>query len=300
MTEERFITVAEAQALLDRSNHYQRRIKKGTVAQYRGDMEAEAWVSAVCPPILLSEDGQIIDGQHRLTAQVAANKDMLWDVKVVDPSSIVVVDTGNPRSLADTLDVIGFGGGGADNKRWGRLWSGMLHTAVYWQTGSWGNSSPLRSRQQQVQWIQDNPHSIGAAETISEFERKRGGIFTPPVGTMMSLWDIAEYGEGGETAIEFFTLLKYNQFGDSAITTRFYRIVAESRNPRVKTSVPARDMGLMIVRLYLAWLNEENVSNLHARRSSVISLPGYFDWVATNWSKAETRRLGGRDYELFK
>lgn len=63
------ITPEIAKAWLEKRNNVNRHISPATVARYAADLKAGEWWQIV-EPISLGPDGEIINGQHRLTAIV--------------------------------------------------------------------------------------------------------------------------------------------------------------------------------------------------------------------------------------
>lgn len=64
--------------------------------------------------ILISHDNSVVDGQHRLAAQIASGLTLEWIVvRDVDASAQLVVDTGKPRSFEDYLVMHGVKNGRA-------------------------------------------------------------------------------------------------------------------------------------------------------------------------------------------
>lgn len=95
-----------AQELLDipRKN---RNIRRSAVQEYTDDLKAGRW-RMTPETIVLGKNGEIIDGQHRLTAVVAADAIVpFMVVSNVDAELLKVIDTGHGRS---TADVLGIGG----------------------------------------------------------------------------------------------------------------------------------------------------------------------------------------------
>lgn len=79
----------------------QRRISQPTVDRYAATMRDGRWQEPSLDPIALTEDGHLLNGQHRLTAVIAAewSGDMLV-ARGVDPSAFPVIDTGRRRLAA--------------------------------------------------------------------------------------------------------------------------------------------------------------------------------------------------------
>lgn len=101
------VTPKEATIWLDTKNAHNRPISQSTVERYTQEIKAGRWKSngqAIC----FSTTGQLMNGQHRLKAVVAANKSIetliVWGV---EDSAFDTIDDGNKRSLGDVFAVSG-------------------------------------------------------------------------------------------------------------------------------------------------------------------------------------------------
>jgi len=85
-----------------RNNYVNRPINPKTTEKYEGDMVADLWLEPT--PIYFTLDGKLLDGQHRMSALIAANKSF-WFVVVenVDPEIIDAIDGGAKRSDTQRL-----------------------------------------------------------------------------------------------------------------------------------------------------------------------------------------------------
>ncbi|CAM5998728.1 unnamed protein product [Sphagnum balticum] len=101
------VTPAEATLWLDTKNAHNRPISQSTVERYTQEMKANRWKSNG-QAIVFSKSGQLVNGQHRLKACIAANKSfdtlIVWGV---DDDAFDTIDDGNKRSLADVLAIKG-------------------------------------------------------------------------------------------------------------------------------------------------------------------------------------------------
>jgi hypothetical protein len=97
-------TPAKAKAALETMRH-NRKVRPVKVTQYARDMMEGRWT--FCPdPITFDDNGELINGQHRLEAQIAADMKISWIVvRDVDDNVQETMDTGASRSLADALDL---------------------------------------------------------------------------------------------------------------------------------------------------------------------------------------------------
>lgn len=101
------ITPEEAAALLELNVEGNRDLREPAVDRLVADIEAGTYLPSGST-IGISESGQLIDGQHRLTACVRADKPIrAIVVRGLPDESYVVTDKGTRRSFADTLKYMG-------------------------------------------------------------------------------------------------------------------------------------------------------------------------------------------------
>lgn len=94
-----------AQQLLSTNADNNRKISKKMVNTYARDMIAGKW-EMTGEAIKFDASGRLIDGQHRLSAVVAAHKTVNMAVITgLSPSVMNVIDTGKSRSGADALTI---------------------------------------------------------------------------------------------------------------------------------------------------------------------------------------------------
>lgn len=253
-----------------------RKITPSVVERYATEMREGRWRDDLAPPILLDRTTYaIIDGQHRLKAllELPPGSVLHSEIKLVDFDAIEVIDTGKPRSLVDTLTILG--------KPHAYQLSALLNTSSYWATGV--KPGKVMSRTQQVAWLNNNPHAEKAAEVGYGFSAGRTKyIYRVPIGTTTTLWDIAEYGAGGDTVVDFITELQTGNTTHPQVS-RLLRRLLEASNKRSKTMITIESRGFMIARSYVAWLNDLDLSKTYARRNTVQEIPGWTEWVKVNW-----------------
>lgn len=88
-------------------NRHNRTISQAVVAQYAADMKAGNW-RFTGQPLIVDTAKELLDGQHRLTAQVRANVTLYWLV-VTDASTEVrdYIDIGRGRTVGNQLQIKG-------------------------------------------------------------------------------------------------------------------------------------------------------------------------------------------------
>lgn len=101
------ITPFQAKGLLE-ANVKNRRVKQPVVARYATDMANGKWKQDTGETIKISENGVILDGQHRLLAIVKSNVSLYFHVAYdVPDDSFDVIDTGSVRNASDAFVVYG-------------------------------------------------------------------------------------------------------------------------------------------------------------------------------------------------
>ena len=99
--EKKLLTPDEAARLLERVPPYQRNRRAQLVSRYAKMMRDGDWVD-YSSMIAISDDGELIDGQHRLAAQVESGATVGYVVLSGAPRRIYeVIDSGARRTLAD-------------------------------------------------------------------------------------------------------------------------------------------------------------------------------------------------------
>jgi hypothetical protein len=100
------ITPKKAQEYLEH-NTRNRRVRKRTVYFYARQMQEGEW-AANGEPIIFSQDGTLLDGQHRLMACVEANKSFrTLVVRGAPDDAFTTIDQSIPRSGGDVVGLAG-------------------------------------------------------------------------------------------------------------------------------------------------------------------------------------------------
>lgn len=104
------VTPEQATAWLDANTARNRKLKSWVVENYATAMRRGEWL--LTGESLKFADGQLIDGQHRLTACVLAGVPFETVViEDIDPGVFEVLDTGTKRTAGDALHIAGIEGG---------------------------------------------------------------------------------------------------------------------------------------------------------------------------------------------
>ena len=268
------ITREQAETWLGHTS-FNRAISNRAVNLLASDMSAGRWNHVVAPPIMIDEDhGGVIDGQHRLKAFLLTDLPVFQSyVLEVPRKSIEVIDTGRTRSLADTLQLRGH--------QYGRIKSAWLNRGVQWATGV--PTSQGLTRTSQVAMVEAAPN-VEMAAKVTEATRvstSRRTVIHVPYGVTSNLWDMQQYGVGGDLVIEFVSRLQTSQ-GLDDVMSRLQKKLLDAKNPRTKLTISHDVISYLIARVFNAWINDEEILQLLGRRNAVANLPGYPEWAEAN------------------
>lgn len=108
-TELVYLTPRDAAEWLDKYRGPNRRLAEQRVLQFQSDMESGRWHFDGAP-LRLSEEGKLLDGQHRLTALATCEGDVeipFLVVRGLTPDSQLVMDQGGARTAGQQLGLKG-------------------------------------------------------------------------------------------------------------------------------------------------------------------------------------------------
>lgn len=272
------ITSERAHELLSKPGAPRRHLSKSRVTTYARDMRAKKWRHEVAPPIVLDrKSGAVLDGQHRLNAVILAGDNYKLRTAIVetDAAATLVMDVGRPRSLQNTLEILGH--------EHAKYKSAFLNTACLWAKNERAGSR--MSRAEQIAWLESNPNTDAAAAFAHQHHRnkthhKRVWV---PTGTCATLWDIAEYAHGGDTVAEFVEVIEFDRGESGSMLQRLTTLMLDAKNPKTRTKVTADQLGYMLARVYVSWLDGVDLEKLFTRRNAVMELPGFGEWMGANW-----------------
>lgn len=100
-SELRVITWEEAKIILERHTNV-RTLRASVVDRYLRDMLSGAWIECSAQGLIFDADDILVDGQHRLAAQVRAKMTLTWYVTYGGEAN-GGIDRGRPRTVADVL-----------------------------------------------------------------------------------------------------------------------------------------------------------------------------------------------------
>jgi len=138
------------------------------------------------------------------------------------------------------------------------------------------------SRTQQVSFIETAPNLENALEAMAPLRHGSGRkVLHIPNGTSLVLWDMQQYGIGGDLVVDFVQRLQTSQDLDELLS-RLQAKLLDASNPRSKLTMPPDHVSYLIARVFSAWANDEGLTKMYARRNAVSVLPGYMEWIAAN------------------
>jgi hypothetical protein len=254
--------------------HLRRVVGTRAVRSYTHDMEAGRWRGETSPPIVLGPAGEVLDGNHRLSAFLASSLEVFptWVLTTDDLDSILTIDTGKPRSLADQL-----------------LLRGHSHTielqAMFNTSQTWkgGRKEHQLSRSEAVHWVEANPNAAKGAEIANQVRPGRSEVVRFPIGVVATLYDIACYAEGGDLVEEFAQGATAGTI-TFPLLSRYQQRMADHTNPRNGFRMRPNTIGFLVARVYLAWVNEEtDLTKLFASRKTLEDLGGWYEWMRAMW-----------------
>ena len=160
---ERF-TVDSAKDALSK-NVVNRSPRKGKVDQYKRDMEEGRWNFCI-DPISFDEAGNLINGQHRMMAQIQANMEMNWIVvRKVAKEAQHTMDNQVPRSAGDTLHFAG-----EENSQ---LMAAVARLVNHIIKGTLAGARYTVSNEEILRCVQENP---GIRRSTEMAARSKGGM----------------------------------------------------------------------------------------------------------------------------
>jgi len=100
-----FITAARAAELIACNHENNRKPSRATVLRYATDMAHGDWDESSPAPIIVSDDGKLLDGSHRMHALVESGVSGLhfYVLYAASPATMLAVDQGRPRKPHEVL-----------------------------------------------------------------------------------------------------------------------------------------------------------------------------------------------------
>lgn len=249
------MTPQYAKSLLD-ANPRNRSLSKKLVTKYADDMSNHAWDDNGSS-IKVSPSGDLLDGQHRLSACVRANMPFRTVICYdVDPKTLLTMDTGRKRTLGDYLKINGY-------KNYTTLSATAGRVYVYRTLGlpaMFSIGSATGTNKELLGIIEDDERVAKAAAFASA--RQAGtrslGIRTTMVANLY--YAFADHGWSDDDIKGFFTLLLKLGSCDStspitACQTALIRI--KDRFEGKSAGRPTKQQAALIIKAWNKWQRGE-------------------------------------------
>lgn len=116
------VTPEMAKLWLSKNIIKNRNISKKRVSKYANEMKLGRWYPGSTQSIVLNDKGELMDGQHRLTALIKANMSIIMNVWFnADEAEFMHIDTGMARNVATSTGI---------PRRFTSLYNCMLNIAI--------------------------------------------------------------------------------------------------------------------------------------------------------------------------
>jgi hypothetical protein len=136
------------------NNKDNRRLKESAVAQYATDMREGRW-SFTGQPIIFSNKGRLLNGQHTLNALIQANVTLPFlIVRGIEDKNFDAMDIGKTRTVGDILSILG--------QKNGNDFAGVARIAMRYFEGVniSGSGRRVYSQKEVADYITENPYLI--------------------------------------------------------------------------------------------------------------------------------------------
>lgn len=236
-------------------NKKNRTIRQGVVARYRADMLEGRWTFAA-DPIRFDTAGNLIDGQHRLTA-LSELEDVTIPMLVVrglPADAQDVMDQGVKRTPGDQLALHGV--------RDANRIAAAVKQFIAWDAGYLFRDNKVIAQitaTRIVEWVEANPGDVEFLQRLGNLCRQNDA---PP--SVAGAIGIAFGRIDAEKAVEFFTLLARGAgTAGHPIVTLDKRLQATRRNG---VKMPARDYLAFFIIAWNAWCEGREMAKFQRPR----------------------------------
>ena len=234
------INADKARELLE-GNTSNRNLRSGYITRLADQFVSGTMIGGV-GSVILTDEGRLLEGQHRLHALISADRKkpgIVWHAVVVRgqiPEAMAVIDTGLSRRLSDFLKM-------ERHEKYSSTLAGAL-TSYYrllrrldidknvWQASVPSNFACL-------DLLDNNPQIREAVHVISTM-RARANIHFPPTlaAPMFCMMESVETGAG----LSFFTALQSGMFGEDQQPLHRLRehLITTESHPDVRPYAPTR------------------------------------------------------------
>lgn len=191
------LTPSDSKALLDRNVKNFRTIDRARVEKYKKEAESGNW-PLTGDSIVVGSDGTILNGQHRLTAWVAANTTIRTVlVQGIDPDNAMFIDRGKPRTLAQWLK--------HENVKNATTVAAIARACVAYEEGHWTSSAWRPSIAIDSKVIQFAKRHMPAIQDTCKLAREaaKAGIPAATIGPILLIGSGLKNPSGNELAVFF-------------------------------------------------------------------------------------------------
>lgn len=247
------IDPAMAQAMLEH-NTKNRRISAVAVERYRRDMESGRWIYAG-DPIRFSDDGTLLDGQHRLMALAALGDDQgislpFLIIRGLPSESQMVMDQGRKRTAAQQLSLAGV-------KEYSTVAAGVKIHLIR-QSGLLFRDNKLAQTEISTaaieQWVRNNSHVIDGLHEMFADIRANDAAPSVAYAAAIAFWAVSP-----ELCREFFRLLRAGAGQGHPINSLDKRL---QRDRRTNVKVSSREMLGMFFQTWNLWREGRQTTKL--------------------------------------
>lgn len=251
------ITAPNAAKMLQSMIQNQRQIKASQVQRLKSDLLNDRW-RMTPDAIAFNTNGELCNGQHRLTALVEAAKvnpaitaEFIVIRNLDSDAAMAVTDTGVKRNLKDNLYMRYADIFPGKNSSWFVGLAAITNRAFALDNGLFGGGTPV-STMMQLEWFEENI-DVYKSVSIADSVYNQVGLARPVVGACHYLFsrdcDRAK-------ADQFFELVKTGDFSrrDSSINALRRRMEILRRSPSWSTgATTVLQLGL-VIKAWNAWL----------------------------------------------
>lgn len=234
-------------------NKVNRNKREHRIATYARMMFDGKW-GKISGSIVFDEDGNLIDGQHRLHAQVEAGVDITWLVtRNASKEDIKNIDTGIPRSAADYLHFM------ADEQNV-QVMAGTARLCMKYEGDKLGSTRYQPAPGEIVDWVSEHREIRHSVDMGLRFYNKAVSRISPSV-MGGAHWVIAQANDIG-TADEFLYRMMYltNEKDGSPIIALMKK-VNDAREKR--HYIQPRDMLSLVIKVWNYDAKGESVYKLN-------------------------------------
>lgn len=149
-----------------KKNVHNRYVNEKTIALYAKQMREKEW-RINGESLIFSDNGELLDGQHRLSAIVASGVTLDLPVfRGVEKDAIRTINTGKPRSIADHLRIHGFPITYGRNITLRNVAAAVTLLADFADDNIFTERKVKITPAQSIEWLENNPDLFVSAKFI--------------------------------------------------------------------------------------------------------------------------------------